>query len=66
MDKEFLHVVPMTSKSLMPQAMKHFVKEIGASDSFVLDSSGEQTPKEVRQFCNNIGTELRILEEGTL
>ena len=30
-----------------------------------MDSSGEQTSQEVRQFCNNIGTALRVLEEGT-
>ena len=64
-DKGFLYVVPMKSKGLVPQAMKQFAKELGAPDAFVLDSSGEQTSQEVRQFCNNIGTALRVLEEGT-
>ena len=46
-------------------AMKQFTKEIGAPDAFVADMSGEQTSNEVRLFCNEIGTTLRSLEEGT-
>ena len=57
--------MPMKSKSLVPQALKQFAKDIGAPEEFVLDSSGEQTSQEVKQFCNNIGTALRVLEEGT-
>ena len=60
-DKGFLCVVPMKSKGLVPQALKQFAKEIGALEAFVLDSLGEQTSQEVEQFCNNIGTTLRIL-----
>ena len=42
-----------------------FTKEIGAPDSFVADMSGEQMSSEVKKFCNDIGTTLRALEEGT-
>ena len=64
-DKGFLYVVPMKSKGEVPQALKQFAKEIGAPDAFICDHSGEQTSKEVRQFCHKIGTTLRVLEEGT-
>jgi hypothetical protein len=46
-------------------AMKQFAKEIGAPDAFVADMSGEQMSKEVKAFCNEIGSTLRALEEGT-
>ena len=50
-DKGFIYVVPM--------------KNSGARDSFVADMSGEQMSSEVKKFCNDIGTTLRALEEGT-
>ena len=53
-------------KGLSSQALKQFAKEIGAPEAFVLDSLCEQTSQEVKQFCNKIGTSLRVLEEGTI
>ena len=64
-DKGFVYVVPMRRKGDVPLAMKEFAKEIGAPDAFVADMSGEQMSKEVKQFCNDIGSTLRALEEGT-
>ena len=64
-DKGFVYVVPMRQKSDVPKALKQFAKEIGAPDAFVCDLSGEQMSNEVKQFCNDIGTLLRALEEGT-
>ena len=64
-DKGFLYVVPMQSKRQVLDAMKQFAKEIGAPDAFVCDVSGEQTSPAVRKFCNDIGSTLRTLEEGT-
>ena len=55
----------MKKKSEVLLAIKQFVKEIGAPDSFVADMSGEQMSSEVKKFCNDIGTTLRALEEGT-
>ena len=46
-------------------AIKQFAKEICAPDSFVADMSGEQMSSEVMKFCNDIGTTLRALKEGT-
>ena len=58
-------VIPMKTKSEELLAIKQFAKEIGAPDSFVADMSGEQMSSEVKKFCNDIGTTLRALEEGT-
>ncbi len=46
-------------------AVKQFAKEVGAPDAFVCDMSGEQMSNDMRNFCNEIGTTLRALEEGT-
>ena len=64
-DKGFVYVVPMTSKSEVLQAVKQFAKEIGAPEAIICDMSGEQTSKSLRKFCQEIGTTLRVLEEGT-
>ena len=65
MDKGFLYVMPMRWKSEVLQAIKQFAKEIGVSTSIIADMSGEQMSYDVRKFCNNIGTTLWALEEGT-
>ena len=64
-DKGYVYVVPMKSKSEVLLAVKQFAKEIGAPDAIICDMSGEQTSKAVRQFCSEIGTTLKVLEEGT-
>ena len=64
-DKGFVYVVPMQSKSEVLQAVKQFAKEIGAPDAIISDMAGEQTSLALRKFCNEIGTTLRALEEGT-
>lgn len=64
-DKGFVYVVPMKSKSEVILALKQFAKEIGAPDAIIADMSGEQMSGEVRKFCNDIGTTLRALEQGT-
>jgi hypothetical protein len=63
-DKGFVYVIPMKRKEVL-LAMKQFAKAIGAPDAFVADMSGEQMSKEVKAFCNEIGSTLRALEEGT-
>ena len=65
-DKGFVYVVPMKSKSEVIHAVKQFAKAIGAPEAIIADASKEQTKKnELKQFLNSIGTELRVLEEGT-
>ena len=34
-------------------------------DALICDAAGEQTSKDLRKFCSEIGTTLRVLEEGT-
>ncbi len=63
-NKGFAHVVPEKSKSEVLQAAKQFAKEIGAPDATICDHSGEQTSISLKRFCQEIGTTLRVLEEG--
>ena len=64
-NKGFLYVVPMRRKSEVLQALKQFAKEIGVRTSIIADISGEQMSHDVWKICNDIGTTLRALEEGT-
>jgi hypothetical protein len=64
-DKGFVYVVPMRSKKEVLQAVKQFVKEIGAPDTIIADAARQQKSQELRKFCSEIGTKLRVLEEGT-
>ena len=64
-DKDLLYVVPMSRKLEVLQALKQFAKEIGAPTSIIADMSGKQMSHNVRKFCNDIGTTLHVLEEGT-
>ena len=64
-DKGFLYVMPMQKKSEVFQAIKQFAMEIGVPTSIIADMSGEQMSHGVRKFCNDIGTTLWALEEGT-
>ena len=64
-DKGFVYMVLMRRKSEVLQAIKQFAKEIGAPTAIIADLAGEQMSQEVRKFCNDIGTTLQALEEGT-
>ena len=45
--------------------IKQFAKGIGVPTSIIADMSGEQMSHDVQKVCNDIGTTLRALEEGT-
>jgi len=64
-DKGFVYVVPMKSKGKFPNALKMFAKEIGIPLALIFDPTGEQSSNKVKQFCHEIGTTLRHLEEHT-
>jgi hypothetical protein len=64
-DKGFVHVVPMKAKSDVLQAVKEFAKEIGAPEAIICDAAREQKSEALRKFLGEIGTTLRVLEEGT-
>ena len=40
-DKGFLYVVPMRLRSMVPQALRQFTKEIGTPEAIICDHSGE-------------------------
>jgi hypothetical protein len=64
-DKGFVKVYGMKGLTEIPLAMKMFAKEVGAPNAFVCDPHRNQKSQEVRNFCNKIGSTLRVLEEGT-
>jgi hypothetical protein len=64
-DNGFIYVVPMERESDVLKAVKQFAKEIGAPDALICDAAKAQTSRAMKQFCNEIGTTLRALEENT-
>ncbi len=64
-DKGFVYVVPSTRQGDLPKAIKAFAKEIGAPDAIICDAAREQVSQEVRTFCSQICTALRLLKEHT-
>ena len=66
-DNGFVYVVPMKTKTTADilQAIKQFAKEIGAPDAIISDAASEQKYHDIRKFCSEMGTMLRILEENT-
>ena len=65
-DCSFISIYPMKAKQDYLKAMKLFAKEVGVPEVLVADHSGEQTSNKSREYCQLIGTTLRVLEEGTL
>ncbi len=64
-DKGFVAVYPMQSQEEFPTALHWFCKQVGVPVDLVCDAHRAQTSREVRRFCNQVGTTLRILEKGT-
>jgi hypothetical protein len=55
----------MKSKAEVLQAVKQFAKEIDAPNAIICNMAGEQTSHTLKRFCQEIGTTLPVLEEGT-
>ena len=64
-DKGYVYLVPMKEQKQFLSALKLFAREIGAPDVLVADPATTQKKDEVKQFCNDIGTSLKVLERGT-
>ena len=64
-DKGFVAVYGMEKRPDFKDALHMFCKQVGVSIALVVDPSGEQTSKNVRRFCNQVGNTLRVLEEST-
>ena len=64
-DKGFVKVYPMKTQSEHPMALKLFAKDVGAPEILVCDPHPSQKSNNVKAFCNQIGTTLKLLEEST-
>ena len=64
-DKGYLFSVPMRAGKEVFSAVKRFAKEVGAPDSLICDPIAEHKSMKLKSYLNEIGTSLRLLEEGT-
>ena len=64
-DKGFVYVCGMKDKSETHMAIREFTKAVGAPDALIVDPAGENTSKQVKAFCYQLGTTLRSIERGT-
>ena len=54
-----------TRKDGFPQALKSFFKEVGVPPALIADGAKEQVQGESRKICQQVGYEIRELEQGT-
>ena len=64
-DKGYVAVYPMKSQSEFQNALHWFCKEVGVPSTLVMDGHRAQKNLETRRFCHQVGTIMRVLEEGT-
>ncbi len=64
-DKGFLSVYPMKSQSEFQDALHWFCKEVGVPHQLVMDGHRAQKNLATKKFCHQVGTIMRVLEEGT-
>ena len=64
-DNVFVKFYLMTSASEFPAALREFAKYIDAPEVLVADPHSSNKIKEVKVFCNKIGTTFRLLEQNT-
>ena len=64
-DEGYVAVYPMKSQAEFPTVLHWFCKHIGVPTTLVVDGHKAQTSGEVKRFCDQVGTTLRILEIGT-
>lgn len=64
-DKAFVYFIPMKDQRSYFSALKQFAKEVGAPEVLVCDSHPTQKKRDVKEFCVQIGTTLRVLEAET-
>ena len=66
-DKGFVHVVPMSSKSEVPLALKEYSKKVGIPDTTIIcDDAKEQVLGQSRKIMREVSTTIHALEPGTL
>eukprot|EP00957_Ditylum_brightwellii_P119967 9155538-Ditylum_brightwellii.AAC.1 len=55
----------MKTRSDVMQTVKEFAKVVGAPNTIICYADREQKSENLKKFLGEIGTTLRVLEEGT-
>ena len=63
-DKVLVAVYPMQLHEQFRTAFHWFCKQVGVPDSFVVDGHCSQTSNEVKRFCDQVVTTLKVLDTG--
>ena len=63
--KGFVMIYPMNSQSEFNDTLHFVFREIGVIFSLVMDDHMAQKKNKTKKVCHQVGTTLRILEEGT-
>ena len=64
-DKGCVAVYPMKKQSDFHQALHRFCKEVGVPEKLVMDAHPAQTSSATRRLCSQVGTIMKVLEQGT-
>ena len=64
-DKGFVALYPMKSQIEFLDALHWFCKQVGVPTTLVVDSHKSEKSNSVKQFCDQVGKTLRILETKT-
>ena len=61
-DKGFIAVYPMKSQDEFTTALHWFCKQVGVPVDLIVDGFSAEKKPEVRRFCEQVGTTLKVLE----
>ena len=61
-NRGFVYVVPIKLKGEVLHEIEQFSKEIDATEATICGAGGEQTSNNIRKFCRDFGTTLKIFE----
>ena len=64
-DKGYVATYPMKSQQEFQAALHWFCKEVGVPVDLIIDGFSAQKSPEVRKFCEQVGTTLKVLERAT-
>ena len=64
-NKGFVAIYLMRSTGDFQYDLQMFCKDIGVTISLVFETSGDQTSKQVRNFCHQVGTTPKLFGEST-
>ena len=64
-DKGFVAVYHMRSQDEFKTALHWFCKQVGVPTTLIVDGHKSQKSPNVKRFCDQVGTTLRVLETGT-